>query len=299
MSLAANIKSPNDLWAVITNCFYTSSYKAHGFFHWGYSPKPSAQINDQALETLARTVWGHFSGLMAWYELETMKDPASLATLGIQGPNWVADPNWLSAWAQIQQKNYFEVENINTRRYKNPNINFRVFFQWLQDLTQDATQEVYDWYPAQRPGGWRAKLGPAKLFPGLLVIDAKGNAPNQFKPKGPLLQYTYNAGTKNAITNSIMIAKNHEVVKDYAQYKATPGWRGQPYDLNQMWSQGSAKIPYQDWIDELESNNRSRNWMMYSDAKSPIFSKFTSVMVKKQQTTIPTINYEYRYYDFL
>jgi len=251
----------------------------------------SAQIIDQALETVQTTVWGHFSGLMAWYSLDKNQPP---------NIDWAKDPQWLYNWAELQQKNYFKIDNINTRRYKNDtSFFFDDFFMWLKSQSEDATREVYDWYPATRPAGFKAKLGPAKFFPGLLVIDAKGNAPNQFKPKGPLLQYTYNAGTKNAVTNSIMVAKNFEVVKDYAKYKASPGWRGQPYDLNAMWSQGTSKIPYQDWIDDLESNNRSRNWMMYSDAVSPIFSKFTPGVIKKSQTTIPTINYEYRYYDFL
>jgi len=281
------ITSATQLWGLITNSFTTSGWRAHGFFNWSYAPQPSTHIIDQAIETTQSTVWGHFSALMAWYSLDIAK------------PTWVTDPNWLNIWAQIQQKNYFEVDNINTRRYGNRNIDFNDFFQWLKGHTADATREVYDWYPANRPAGWKAQLGPAKTFPGLLVIDAKGNAPNQFKPKGPLLQYTYNAGTKNAITNTIMVAKTHEVVKDYAKYKASPGWRGQPYDLNQMWSQGSAKMPYQDWIDELESGNRNRNWMMYSDANSPIFSKFISGVVKEKQTFIPTINYEYRYYELL
>ena len=290
MGLEDNITTSDDLWAFISSCFSTSNYRAHGFYHWGYRPGSSGgQVKQLALELTNATVWGHFSALMAWYKLNQ------------SNPNWTKDPQWLYNWATEQQTMYYRMDNINTRRYKNDtSFSFYDFFGWLKSLCADATQEVYDWYPINRPSGFKAKLGPSRTFPGLLVIDAKGNAPNQFKPKGPLLQYTYNAGTKNAITNAILIASPTTVVKDYAQYKATPGWRGHPYDLNKMWSQGSAKIPYQDWIDELESNNRSRNWMMYSDAKSPIFSKLKSTPIKTTiTTTIPTINYDYRYYDFL
>jgi len=291
MSLAANINSPSELWAFITNCFTTSGYQAHGFYHWGYRPTINTATTgkiEQALETTRMTVWGHFSALMSFYELDE------------QDTNWGSDPQWLYNWDVLQENNYFNVENINTRRYGNPNINFNNFFEWIKEVCDDATREVYDCYPSTRPPGWRVKLGPAKFFPGFLLIDAKGNAPNQFKPKGPLLQYTYNAGTKNAVTNAIMVAKTHEVVKDYAQYKAPPGWRGQPYDINQMYSQPSPKTPYQDWIDDLESANRQRNWMMYSDAKSLIFSKFNQIYSATKVTpTIPTINYEYRYYDLL
>lgn len=291
MSLAANINSPSELWDFISNCFTTSGYRADGFYQWSYRPTMSTAITgriEQALQTTQTTVWGHFSALMSFYEL-------------VRTP-WGSDPQWLYNWASLQETNYFNVENINTRRYKNPNIDFNNFFEWLIDSSQEATQEVYDWYPNARPHGWRAKLGPAKIFPGLLIVNAQGNAPNQFKPKGPLLQYTYNAGTKNAVTNAILLANSHEVVKDYAQYKAPPGWRGQPYDLQSMHRQAnSPKTPYQDWIEDLESNNRQRNWMMYSNAISPIFSTLQSGSSSNKfgRSMVPTINYDYRYYDFL
>ena len=289
MGLADNITTSDDLWAFISSCFSTSGYQAHGFYHWGYRPAGSGgQVTQQALELTASTVWGHFSALMSWYKLNQVD------------PNWTNDSQWLYNWAAEQQTMYFRVDNINTRRYKNDTtFSFYNFFTWLKSQCADATQEVYDWYPNNRPRGFKSKLGPAKFFPGLLVIDAKGNAPNQFNPKGPLLQYTYNAGTKNAVTNSMLIASGTTVVKDYAKYKAPPGWRGQPYDTTAMYTQTTPKTPYQDWIDEME-NNTTRSWVTYSEATSPIFSKLKSTPIKTTiTTTIPTINYDYRYYDFL
>jgi hypothetical protein len=293
MGIADNINSPDDLWAYITSCFSTSGYVAHGFFNWGYRRGTYAQGSnqeEQALELTSRTVWGHFSALMAWFKLSN------------QDPNWTDDNQWLSNWASEQQKMYFNMDNINTRRYKNDTtFSFKDFFTWLKSQSQDATQEVYDWYPATRLAGWKAPLGPAKYYPGLLIIDAKGNAPNQYNPKGPVIQYTYNAGRKNAVTNTMLIASSTTVVKDYAKYKATPGWRGQPYDTSQIYgSVPCPKLPFQDWIDEMV-NNKSQGWITYSAAQTPIFNKLVSTMgvATANLQPIPTINYDYRYYDFL
>jgi len=293
MGIADNINSPDDLWAYITSCFSTSGYRAYGFFNWGYRRGTYAQGSNQeqqALELTSSTVWGHFSALMAWFKLSN------------QDPNWTDDNQWLSNWASEQQKMYFNMDNVNTRRYKNDTtFSFKDFFTWLKSQSQDATQEVYDWYPATRPSGWKAPLGPAKYYPGLLMIDAKGNAPNQYNPKGPVIQYTYNAGRKNAVTNTMLIASPTTVVKDYAKYKAAPGWRGQPYDISQIYSSvPTPKLPFQDWIDEMV-NNKSQGWITYANAQIPIFNKLVSTVrvTTANLQPIPTINYDYRYYDFL
>jgi hypothetical protein len=292
MGIADLINSPEDLWAYITSRFSTSGYLAHGFYHWGYSRGKYAQGSnqeEQALELTSKTVWGHFSALMAWFKLFN------------QDPNWTDDNQWLSNWASEQQKMYFNMDNINTRRYKNDTtFSFKDFFTWLKGQSQDATQEVYDWYPATRPAGWKAPLGPAKYYPGLLIIDAKGNAPNQYSPKGPVIQYTYNAGRKNAVTNTMLIVSSTTVVKDYAKYKISPGWRGQPYDTSQIYNSVTSKLPFEDWIDEMV-NNTSRSWITYSHAQTPIFNKLVSTIgvVDGKSNPIPTINYEYRYYNLL
>ena len=302
MALTDTITTPQDLWWLITTAFSTSGYRADGFFNWSYrwqgslgaylSTTPPEEIIEQALQSTKGTVWGHFSALMAWYKLVFNND----------GGYIFDDPDWLLEWSKEQQKMYFQIDNLNTRRYKNDtSFSFQDFFVWLKNMSQDATKEVYDWYPSVRSPGWKAKLGPAKLYPGLLIIDAKGNAPNQYNPKGPLIQYTYNGGRKNAVTNTILIASRTVVVKDYAQYKATPGWRGQPYGLPNITSlTNSGKKPYQDWIDEMESTSKS--WYFYSSGKSPIFNKLKPSLpdtIDLSGGPIPTINYDYRYYDYL
>lgn len=241
------------------------------------------------------TVFGHFCGLYALYILEHTARTISYGDLFNEIYGQYGQPNTRrTTWPTI---------------YNDEGLGLKSFVENMAEFElTDIDQEVYDWYPASISNGWNVTLGNPKTYPGVSLVYGKTSAPNQTTSHGPYFNYVYRAGRKNAVSQNILVVNDRTVVMDYAKYKGAPGYRSTPYPV-QNYTAGQhklQKISYDDWKKKPYDSTASRyTWRSIQPitgrtAKDPMFysSRGGPEYYPKLQP-IPTINYDYRYLDFL
>ena len=239
------------------------------------------------------TVFGHFCGLYALYVY--------------------AHTTRTISYGDLFNEIYGRYGTPNTRRttfspeYKREGLGLISFVENMADFElADIDQEVYDWYPASISNGWDVAFGNPKTYPGVTLVYGKTSAPNQTATHGPYFNYVYKAGRKNAISQNILILNERTVVLDYAKYKGSPGFRSTPYsELQRQRPQQRQKISFDDWK-EMPYNTTGGRYAWRSitpitgrTAKDPMFYSYRGGKSQKVIKLLPTLNYEYRYLDFL
>jgi len=249
----------------------------------------------QTWDAVISTVFGHFCGLYALYIFE---HSARNLTYG-----------------DLFNEIYGYYGNPNTRRttfppdYKREGLGLISFVENMADFyLTDIDQEVYDWYPASISNGWNVAFGNPKTYPGVTLVYGQTSAPNQTATHGPYFNYVYKAGRKNAISQNILILNERTVVLDYAKYKGAPGFRSTPYPVSQSYQstpQQRQKISFDDWKEMPYGATGGRYvWRSIKPitgrtAKDPMFYSYRGFKSQKVIKLLPTLNYEYRYLDFL
>ena len=241
------------------------------------------------------TVFGHFCGLYALYVY--------------------AHTTRTISYGDLFNEIYGRYGTPNTRRttfppdYKREGLGLISFVENMADFyLTDIDQEVYDWYPASISNGWNVTLGNPKTYPGVTLVYGKTSAPNQTATHGPYFNYVYKAGRKNAVSQNILILNERTVVLDYAKYKGAPGFRSTPYPVSQSYQstpQRRQKISFDDWKEMPYDTTGGRHaWRSIRPitgrtAKDPMFYSYRGGKSQKVIKLLPTLNYEYRYLDFL
>ena len=241
------------------------------------------------------TVFGHFCGLYALYVY--------------------AHTTRTISYGDLFNEIYGRYGTPNTRRttfppdYKREGLGLISFVENMADFyLTDIDQEVYDWYPASISNGWNVTLGNPKTYPGVTLVYGKTSAPNQTATHGPYFNYVYKAGRKNAVSQNILILNERTVVLDYAKYKGAPGFRSTPYPVSQSYQstpQQRKKISFDDWKQMPYDTTGGRYvWRSITPitgrtAKDPMFYSYRGGKSQKVIKLLPTLNYEYRYLDFL
>ena len=253
----------------------------------------------QKWDAVISTVFGHFCGLYAMYVFEHTARSIS--------------------YGDLFNEIYGQYGQPNTRRttfpphYMQEGLGLVSFVEDMADFNlTDIDKEVYNWYPVTITSGWNVTLGNPKTYPGVTLVYGKTSAPNQTTSHGPYFNYVYKAGRKNAVSQNILVLNERTAVSDYAKYKGAPGFRSTPYPSVQNYQSSLSgrqqKIPYSDWkqkpYDQASSRYVWRSILPIAGrtAKDPMFYSYrgSKSSIKKRVTKlIPTLNYEYRYLDFL
>lgn len=253
----------------------------------------------QKWEAAISTVFGHFCGLYAMYVWENTARKIS--------------------YGDLFNEIYGQYGKPNTRRTTWPVTYMKEglgLVSFVEDLSvfslTDIDQEVYDWYPASISNGWNIALGNPKTYPGVTLVYGQTSAPNQTTSHGPYFNYVYGAGRKNAISQNILVLNDRTAVLDYAKYKGAPGFRSTPYPSVQTYQGSSSvrpqKTSYNDWKEMPYDVATSRyTWRSIKPikgrtAKDPMFYSYRGSQLQTKKRLIqpiPTLNYEYRYLDFL
>ena len=253
----------------------------------------------QKWDAVISTVFGHFCGLYAMYVFEHTARSIS--------------------YGDLFNEIYGHFGQPNTRRttfspqYMKEGLGLVSFVEDMADFNlTDIDKEVYNWYPVTISSGWSVALGNPKTYPGVTLVYGKTSAPNQTASHGPYFNYVYKAGRKNAVSQNILVLNDRTAVSDYAKYKGAPGFRSTPYPQKsyQANTNTQQKIPYSDWKQKPYDTASSRYaWRTIlpiagRTAKDPMFysyrGRFATRSPNKRVTKpIPTLNYEYRYLDFL
>ena len=262
--------------------------KTQAFVDFERMPYSTKQKWDAAIST----VFGHFCALYAMYVYEHTARTISYGDLFNEIYGQYGQPNTRrTTWPTI---------------YSNEGLGLVTFVENLADFElTDIDQEVYDWYPASIKNGWNVTLGNPKTYPGVSLVYGKTSAPNQTITHGPYFNYVYRAGRKNAVSQNILVVNDRTVVMDYAKYKGAPGYRSRPYSV--LPQQPHPKVSYDDWKEMPYSSNIPRyTWRSIQPitgrtANDPMFYSYRggSQTKKRVNQPIPTINYDYRYLDFL
>ena len=251
----------------------------------------------QKWDAVISTVFGHFCGLYAMYVYQN-----TARSIG---------------YGDLFNEIYGHYGTPNTRRttfspqYMKEGLGLVSFVEDMADFNlTDIDKEVYNWYPVTITSGWNVALGNPKTYPGVTLVYGKTSAPNQTASHGPYFNYVYKAGRKNAVSQNILVLNDRTAVLDYAKYKGAPGFRSTPYPQVQRQvatNNTQQKIPYSDWkqkpYDNASSRYAWRNILPIAGrtAKDPMFYSYRGSQPSTKRVTklIPTLNYEYRYLDFL
>ena len=250
----------------------------------------------QKWDAVISTVFGHFCGLYAMYVYQN-----TARSIG---------------YGDLFNEIYGHYGTPNTRRttfspqYMKEGLGLVSFVEDMADFNlTDIDKEVYNWYPVTITSGWNVALGNPKTYPGVTLVYGKTSAPNQTASHGPYFNYVYKAGRKNAVSQNILVLNDRTAVSDYAKYKGAPGFRSTPYPQKsyQANTNTQQKIPYSDWkekpYDAASSRYAWRSILPIAGrtAKDPMFYSYRGSQPSTKRVTklIPTLNYEYRYLDFL
>ncbi len=252
----------------------------------------------QSWDSIIETVFGHFCGLYAMYLWEN---------------DTTVDRNKVG-YGDFFREIFGYYGHPNYRRIKFPShyakmgLGLVSFIKSMADELTDIDQEVYDWYPASISDGWNAALGNPKTYPGVTLVYGKTSAPNQTRAYGPYLNYVYDAGRKNAVSQNILILDDKTAIFDYAKYKGAPGFRSAPYPTQQSYqatTQRRQKMSYNDWKQTPYNSNPRYIWRSIQPltgrtASDPMFYSYRgSIQTKRLNQPIPTLNYHNRYLAFL
>lgn len=270
----------NDLSFKIQNrTIHFTQFQPHGISRYGWVSQRTIPWT-----ALINTCYGHFAAMYAYYITST----TNVSQRGVPF-DFVNDD--VSPWYNpIFEEILTNFGQPNTRRTKynakwgKMGAGLRGFFDWLTQQMVDADLEVYNWYPPQITSGWSQKLGNPKTYPPLTLVDARTSAPNQYKAYGPYLNYVYHGGTKNAISQNILLLDDRTIIQDYAKYKGPPGFRNTPYITTGAFAQHTQinKIPFQDWKDKPYQKGTRQMWrslqpIVGRSATQPLFYTFSNV----------------------
>ena len=283
----------NDLSYKIQNrTIHFTAFQPHGISRYGW-------VSQQTLQwyNLINTCYGHFAAVYAYYITST----ANVAQRGV--PFDVINDDVSSHYNPIFEEILTNFGQPNTRRTKydakwsKMGVGLRNFFNWLQNQMVDADMEIYNWYPPQITSGWSQKLGNPKTYPPVTLVEGRTSAPNQYKAYGPYLNYVYKGGTKNAISQNILLLDDRTIIQDYAKYKGPPGFRNTPYVTGGAFNQITQvnKMSYQDWKDQPYQPGSRQMWRSLQPlaghtSADPMFYVFANVpthVVDSQGVTRP------------
>lgn len=270
----------NDLSFKIQNrTIHFTQFQPHGISRYGWVSQQTLQWYD-----LINTCYGHFAAMYAYYITTTQSQ-----TLWSINFDYVND-DVSNYYNPIFEEILTNFGQPNTRRTKydakwaKMGAGLRNFFVWLQNQMVDADQEIYNWYPAAITSGWSQKLGNPKTYPPVTLVDARTSAPNQYKAYGPYLNYVYQGGIKNAISQNILLLDDRTIVQDYAKYKGPPGFRNTPYHTGGAFGQATSlnKMSFQDWKDQPYQAGTRQMWRSLQPltghtSADPLFYVFANV----------------------